>query len=140
MTNNNYDSTCLFYNGDIGVIKEIHPNGMDVEIRGEILRIKRQMLNLVQLSYGMTIHKSQGSEYDNVYIMLPDKPLSLLTRNMVNTAISRARKCVTLITINDALAIAASNKCKRNRITRLEEKLKNMGEEECQKECQEHVE
>ena len=104
------------------------------------IEINRDTAMDMEHADAITIHKSQGSEYDNVYIMLPDKPLSLLTRNMVNTAISRARKCVTLITINDALAIAASNKCKRNRITRLEEKLKNMGEEECQKECQEHVE
>ena len=104
------------------------------------IEINRDTAMDMEHADAITIHKSQGSEYDNVYIILPDKPLALLTRNMVNTAISRARKCVTLITINDALAIAASNKCKRNRITRLEEKLKNMGEEECQKECQEHVE
>ena len=109
-TKNNYDAG--YCNGDIGFVETIEAP----------IQIKKQ------------------GEDNNVYIILPDKPLALLTRNMVNTAISRARKCVTLITINDALAIAASNKCKRNRITRLEEKLKNMGEEECQKECQEHVE
>ena len=82
----------------------------------------------------ITIHKSQGSEYNDIYIMLPDKPVSLLTRNMVNTAISRARKSVVLIVVNDALQTAASNRFKRNRITRLKEKLKNMGEIICPEE------
>ena len=82
----------------------------------------------------ITIHKSQGSEYNKVYIILPDKPQSLLTRNMVNTAISRARQDVTLIVIGDALKLAASNRFKRYRITRLKEKIINKGEEKCQEE------
>lgn len=138
-TKNNYDAG--YCNGDIGFVETIEAP-IQIKKQGEdkTIEINRDTAMDMEHADAITIHKSQGSEYDNVYIMLPDKPLSLLTRNMVNTAISRARKCVTLITINDALAIAASNKCKRNRITRLEEKLKNMGEEECQKECQEHVE
>lgn len=138
-TKNNYDAG--YCNGDIGFVETIEAP-IQIKKQGEdkTIEINRDTAMDMEHADAITIHKSQGSEYDNVYIMLPDKPLSLLTRNIVNTAISRARKCVTLITINDALAIAASNKCKRNRITRLEEKLKNMGEEECQKECQEHVE
>ena len=82
----------------------------------------------------ITIHKSQGSEYDKVYILLPESPASLLTRNMVNTAISRARKEVILIIINDALKTAASNKYKRNRVTRLQNRLQNLEDSQWQEE------
>lgn len=129
MTNNNYDSTCLFYNGDIGVIKEIHPNGMDVEIRGEILRIKRQMLNLVQLSYGMTIHKSQGSEFKNVVIVMPMEPKSMLVRNLLYTAVTRAKKRVIIINEGSALETSIKVDKSQSRRTTLLLQLRQMLEE-----------
>lgn len=131
---NNYDTG--YCNGDIGFIKELQMPLL-VELQGEnpkMIEINRDDTVDMEHADVITIHKSQGSEYDNVYIMLPDRPVSLLTRNMVNTAVSRARKNVTLITVNEALKTAASNRYKKNRITRLKEKLKNMEDKKCQEE------
>ena len=122
-------------NGDIGFI-ETQTNPVKVRMQGEdkVIDINKDDAVDMEHADAITIHKSQGSEYNDIYIMLPDKPVSLLTRNMVNTAISRARKSVVLIVVNDALQTAASNRFKRNRITRLKEKLKNMGEIICPEE------
>ena len=83
--------------------------------------------NLADLTHAevITVHKSQGSEYDNVFILLPDKPKSLLNRNIVNTAISRAKKTVHLVYLGDALNMAAANTYKSDRETRLVSMLKN---------------
>lgn len=123
---NNYDSECLFYNGDIGVVKEIVPDGMNVEIRGEILHVKRQMLNLVQLAYGMTIHKSQGSEFKNVIIVMPMEPRSMLVRNLLYTAVTRAKKNVIIIVQKRALEIAIKTDKSQSRRTTLQEQVRQM--------------
>lgn len=138
-TKNNYDSG--YCNGDIGFIETVQ-QPIRVRKQGEdkIIEVSRDESMDMEHADVITIHKSQGSEYQNVYIILPDKPKSLLNRNMVNTAISRARKNVVLITVNDALQVAVSNKYKQRRVTRLEEKLRNIGEKElCQEEEKETV-
>lgn len=133
-TRNNYDTG--YCNGDIGFIETIElPLRVKKQGEDKIIEINKDDAMDMEHADAITIHKSQGSEYNKVYIVLPDKPQSLLTRNMVNTAISRARQDVTLIVIGDSLKMAASNRFKRNRITRLQEKMINMGEEEkCQEE------
>lgn len=124
-TRNNYDDG--YCNGDIGFIESVHlPVRVKKHDDGKIIEINKENSTDMEHADTITIHKSQGSEYDNVFILLPDKPVSLLTRNMVNTAISRAKKNVVLIVVKDALRIAASNVMKKERVTRLEEKLKNM--------------
>ena len=103
--------------------------------KDKIIEINKDDAMDMEHADAITIHKSQGSEYNKVYIVLPDKPQSLLTRNMVNTAISRARQDVTLIVVGDSLKMAASNRFKHNRVTRLQEKMTNMGEKDkCQEE------
>lgn len=133
-TKNNYDTG--YCNGDIGFVES---KGLPLQVRKqgdeEVIEINREDGADMEHADVITVHKSQGSEYEKVYILLPETPLTLLTRNMVNTAISRARKEVVLITVGAALEIAASNKYKKYRKTRLKEKLENMGEElKCRKE------
>ena len=106
MTNNNYDSECLYYNGDIGIIKEITDTSLKVEIRGEILEIKKKMMESMDLSYGMTIHKSQGSEFQNVIVVMPMEPKGMLVRNLFYTAITRAKKRVFIINEGSAMETA----------------------------------
>lgn len=129
-TKNNYDKN--YCNGDIGFIESID-NHVKVKMQdtGKIIEIDKEIALDMEHADVITIHKSQGSEYKQIYIMLPEAPVSLLTRNMVNTAVSRAREQVVLIIVGKALRIAASNKYKTIRVTRLKEKLKNMGEEKC---------
>ena len=90
MFRNNYAAD--YYNGDIGIIKDIDENNrMKVEIRGNQFEIKRDMLDDMHLSYGMTIHKSQGSEFQNVIVVLPMEPKSMLVRNLLYTAVTGLR-------------------------------------------------
>lgn len=123
-TRNNYDSE--YCNGDIGFIESI---SLPVKVRKntdtKTIEIDKDDAMDMEHADIITVHKSQGGEYKYVYILLPDKPRSLLTRNMVNTAISRAREKVVLIIVADALKISASNIMKSERLTTLKEKIKN---------------
>lgn len=128
-TRNNYQEG--YCNGDVGTIVSVSPVTVRLDDGTEIPVGDEASADLEHAD-AVTIHKSQGSEYDKVYILLPEKPASLLTRNMVNTAVSRARREVTLITAGNALKTAASDIYKRYRVTRLEEKMRNLkGEDQC---------
>ena len=108
MTTNNYELG--YYNGDIGIVKSIKDHGLVLDIRNEIIRIEKDLLGHVQLAYGMTIHKSQGSEFQNVIIVMPKEPASMLVRNLIYTGVTRAKKKVWIIDEQNALDIA----CKTN--------------------------
>lgn len=127
-TKNNYDAD--YCNGDIGFIESIT---MPLQVRKQdtnnIIEIDKEMTADMEHANAITIHKSQGSEYKKVYIVLPEQPKSLLTRNMINTAVSRAREKVVLIIVKDALKMAASNRYKKERLTRLCEQLTNAKKE-----------
>ena len=86
---NNYKAG--YCNGDVGVITEIH-NGMTVSLGDETVSLGEYDLDEILPADVITVHKSQGGEYEDVYVMLPEKPRVLLTRNILNTAVSRARK------------------------------------------------
>ena len=105
MFRNNYSAD--YYNGDIGVIKSINENNqIFVEIRGNEFELKKDMLDDMHLSYGMTIHKSQGSEFKNVIIVLPMEPKGMLVRNLLYTAVTRAKTKVYIISEGSALETA----------------------------------
>lgn len=131
-TKNNYEKE--YCNGDIGFIK-VAAMPLIVEMQGidKCIEIDKDDSVNMEHADAITIHKSQGGEYQKIYILLPDDPKALLTRNMVNTAISRARQEVVLIIVNKSLEIAASNRYKKKRNTRLKEKLLNMEDKDtCQ--------
>ena len=123
-TRNNYDDG--YCNGDTGRVASVSKDELTVRTTDEKL-VEVKEGNLADLTHAevITVHKSQGSEYDNVFILLPDKPKSLLNRNIVNTAISRAKKTVHLVYLGDALKMAAANTYKSDRETRLVSMLKN---------------
>lgn len=88
------------FNGDIGVIKRIHPETSEIEIEffpDRIVFYPFSSLSDLDLSYAVTIHKSQGSEYEAVIIILLNGPGQLLNRNLLYTAITRAKRCVVII-------------------------------------------
>ncbi len=106
MTNNNYDETCLYFNGDIGVIKRIEDKGLVVDIRNEELLLERSAMEDIRLSYGITIHKSQGSEFPYVIVVMPMNPSNMLVRNLLYTAVTRAKKKVYIINEGSAMKTA----------------------------------
>lgn len=88
------------FNGDMGIVREINSfsETMTVEYEeGRMVEYPFKQLDELELAYAITIHKSQGSEYPAVVIPLMGGPRMLMNRNLLYTAVTRARKCVTLV-------------------------------------------
>ncbi len=103
MTANDYEAK--IYNGDAGVIVQ-REDGVPIAAfqRGsDAFLIHPSQLSSVQTVYAMTIHRSQGSQYDTVSVMLPAEASSLLTRELLYTAITRARNHVRVIGTEDSV-------------------------------------
>lgn len=88
------------FNGDMGLIRTINPYAetMTVEFdEGRLVDYSLKQLEELELAYAITIHKSQGSEYPAVVIPLLTGPRMLMNRNLLYTAVTRAKKCVTIV-------------------------------------------
>ncbi len=88
------------FNGDMGIIRSIQSfsETMTIEFdEGRMVEYSFKQLDELELAYAITIHKSQGSEYPAVVIPLLSGPRLLMNRNLLYTAVTRARKCVTLV-------------------------------------------
>lgn len=88
------------FNGDIGVIREIDSYAQEVKVLMDDERVvvyDFKMLEELELAYAITIHKSQGSEYPAVVLPILNGPRVLLHRNLLYTAITRAKKCVVIV-------------------------------------------
>jgi len=87
------------YNGDTGVV--VTAGGERVaavfERRGELVRVAPTVLSAVETAYAMTIHKSQGSQFTSVAVLLPDPTSPILTRELLYTAVTRARRQLTVV-------------------------------------------
>ena len=121
---NNYDKDV--FNGDIGRIIKINQEDREVTIDfdGRPVTYDYSELDEIVLSYAISIHKSQGSEYPAVIIAVSTQHYLLLQRNLIYTGITRARKLVVLIGTHKALAIAIRNNRPQLRFTRLAERLR----------------
>ena len=88
------------FNGDMGIIRQINDFAEQMIIEfdeGRMVEYPYKLLDELELAYAITIHKSQGSEYPAVVILLLGGPMMLMNRNLLYTAVTRARKCVTLV-------------------------------------------
>lgn len=121
---NNYEKGV--YNGDMGRIVQIEPDRKKVAIRfdNRVVDYDFEALNEVVLAYAVTVHKSQGSEYPAVVIPVTTQHYLLLQRNLVYTAITRAKRLVVLVGTKRALAMAVKNNKTQMRYTRLSHRLK----------------
>jgi exodeoxyribonuclease V alpha subunit len=94
------------YNGDSGVVVA-HGGAGGVravfERRGELLELTPQRLASVDTVYAMTVHKAQGSQFDQVAVVLPDPTSPILTRELLYTAITRARRRLILVGTEEAV-------------------------------------
>jgi len=95
-----YDEGTGVFNGDTGVIRTISEIEETVTVEfeeGKTAKYNFSEMDELELAYAVTIHKSQGSEYPAVIIPILGGPKILLNRNLLYTAVTRARKCVTLV-------------------------------------------
>lgn len=121
LLSNNYDKG--YYNGDLGIVTNITDGCLTVDVMGKKIEIGRDLMQDVSLAYAMTVHKSQGSEYKHVIIALPYKPISMLQRNLLFTAVTRAKTSITIVSENGALQKAVRTCHARKRNTQLQSLL-----------------
>ena len=115
------------FNGDMGIITEINTYTETLEVEyDEKRRVKYpfELLEELELAYAITIHKSQGSEYPAVIIPLLTGPRQLFHRNLLYTAITRARKCVTIVGSDTTFQEMIRNTNEQNRNTSLDERIR----------------
>ena len=114
------------FNGDIGEITFIEPNSLEITVLFEDGRyakyLKKDLAELV-LSYAITIHKSQGSEFDVVIIPVISGPPMLLTKNLLYTAVTRAKRMVVLVGSKQSIAMMVHNRSTLTRSTMLKQFL-----------------
>ena len=96
-----------------------------IQIDKEQIIVGEDALSDVALAYACTIHKSQGSEYDVAIVALPAKPASMLQRNLLYTAITRAKKRVVLIATKGAIQRAIYTKDAVKRKSKLDLRVQN---------------
>lgn len=124
MTKNNYERN--YINGDLGQIVNYDNGIMTIKFADKIVDILQCDMADVDLAYALTIHKSQGSEFDNVYIILQDETKSMTTRRLLYTAITRAKKKVVIFNVNKAMETAIANRNENVRVSNLQKFLQKM--------------
>ena len=114
------------FNGDTGTVTEIDQTSNTLTVtfdEGRTAEYTAEQMSELELAYAVTIHKSQGSEYPAVLLPLLGGPKMLLTRNLLYTAVTRARKCVVILGKQDVVADMAANLTEQIRYTSLKERI-----------------
>ena len=114
------------FNGDMGIITEINEYTETLEVEfDESRKVKYsfEMTEELELAYAITVHKSQGSEYPAVIIPLLAGPKLLYTRNLLYTAVTRAKKCLTIVGSDAVFQEMIQNKNEQARYTSLTERI-----------------
>jgi exodeoxyribonuclease V alpha subunit len=117
ITSNDY--TARLYNGDIGIVLpdpegQNEPRVFFPTPEGTFRKILPSRLGSYETVFAMTVHKSQGSEFDRVLCLLPDRDTPLLTRELIYTALTRARRDVTVWGREDGFLKAVSRRIERS--------------------------
>ena len=119
------------FNGDMGIIRKINTYEETVTVEYDEKKLVKYPYNLLdelELAYAITIHKAQGSEYPAVIIPLLQGPRQLYYRNLLYTAVTRARKCVTVIGSESVFQEMIHNTNQQNRNTSLAERIRELNE------------
>lgn len=119
------------FNGDCGIIREINEFAGTVTVEfdeGKLVEYTGATLEELELAYAITIHKSQGSEYPAVIIPLLNAPRPLLNRNLLYTAVTRARKCVTIVGSENSVNEMIQNESEMKRNSGLVDSIIEMEE------------
>ena len=124
---NNYDKDV--FNGDIGFVQSVDPSARTLVVLfdGRPVEYRSGDLDELVLAYATTIHKSQGSEYPAVIVLLHNQHYMMLQRNLLYTAITRGKKLVLVIGSHYAVKKAIETNTVRERRTSLADRLRGNG-------------
>ncbi|WP_024344872.1 SF1B family DNA helicase RecD2 [Lacrimispora indolis] len=114
------------YNGDMGIIREINTFAELVTVEfdeGRMVDYSFKQLEELELAYAITIHKSQGSEYPAVVIPIFSGPRMLMTRNLIYTAVTRAKSCVCLVGMPEIFGEMVNNEMEQRRYSGLKDRI-----------------
>lgn len=120
------------FNGDMGTVKEINEPAQTLTVEYDEHRLVEYpfvQLDEVELAYAVTIHKSQGSEYPAVILPLLTGPKMLFNRNLLYTAVTRARKCVTILGSSQVVQEMIDNEKENRRYTGLSDRIRELAGE-----------
>lgn len=124
-----YEKGKGIFNGDLGIIETINEHTQLVEVRfddGKYVIYSFEGLDEVTLAYAATIHKSQGSEYPAVILPLLSGPPMLMNRNILYTAVTRAKKCVCIVGSAETVVNMINNESQIKRYSGLKNRLIEM--------------
>ena len=111
------------FNGDIGYIKEINGGNIAIDFEGNKVVYTKKDLKQIKHAYAITIHKSQGSEFEHVIMPISTSYYKMLYNKLVYTGVSRAKKSLTIVGSAQAFVKAINNNYSSNRKTSLKEKI-----------------
>ena len=114
------------FNGDTGVIRNVNNFAETLEVEfdeGKMVEYSFKQLEELELAYAITIHKSQGSEYPAVVIPVHTGPRMLMTRNLIYTAVTRAKKCVCLVGLPEMFQFMVENEVEQKRYSGLKDRI-----------------
>lgn len=117
------------FNGDCGIIREIDLYNKEITVAFDeerLVKYGQGEMDELELAYAITIHKSQGSEYPAVVIPLLGGPRVLMNRNLLYTAVTRGRKCVTIVGSKRTVSGMIQNQSEQKRYSTLEIRLKEL--------------
>lgn len=117
------------FNGDTGIVKHIDKYGQVMEVEfdeGRVAEYPFSGLDELELAYAVTVHKSQGSEYPAVIMPIISGPKMLLNRNLLYTAVTRAKKCVTILGSSETIFQMIENDKIYERYSSLRERIKEV--------------
>lgn len=119
------------FNGDTGIIRDINTFSELVTVEfdeGKMVEYSFKQLEELELAYAITIHKSQGSEYPAVVLPVYPGPRMLMTRNLIYTAVTRARTCVCLVGIPQIFQSMVDNASEQKRYCGLKDRIQEIEE------------
>ena len=119
-------------NGDMGIVHEINTYAETMTVVFEECRYVEytfKQLEELELAYAVTIHKSQGSEYPAVILPLLGGPKMLMSRNLLYTAVTRAKRCVTVVGSEVTFQAMIHNKQEKSRYTSLDQRIQELAQQ-----------
>ena len=121
------------YNGDVGIIKDIDEYAQKIIIEyddNKEVEYDFSMVSELELAYAITVHKSQGSEYPAIIMPMFTGPRLLMSRNLIYTAVTRARNMVLLVGSKEAFYSMVNNTLEMKRYSGLDDRIRELEMEE----------